>query len=144
MTTVDLSALGTGHGGIHIAQTITSAWVEAAVRDPHGGKRWIIYDEGWSMFESAPLLARMREQWKLSRAWGLSNWLIAHRATDIDAAGEQVGCVKKAEQYLVFLLVVMLLRLPGGRGGRPRLGPGCGTPGMSADVSGCRTPRYIP
>src|SRR5699024_5193777 len=38
----------------------------------------------------------------------------------------------------------MLLRLPGGRGGRPRLGPGCGTPGMSADVSGCRTPRYIP
>lgn len=94
MATVDLSALGPGHGGIHIAQTITSAWVEAAVRDPHGGKRWIIYDEGWSMFESAPLLARMREQWKLSRAWGLSNWLIAHRATDIDAAGEQGSQVR--------------------------------------------------
>lgn len=89
MTTVDLSALGPGHAGIHIAQTVTSAWVEAAVRDPHGGQRWIIYDEGWTMFESAALLARMREQWKLSRAWGLSNWLIAHRATDIDAAGEE-------------------------------------------------------
>src|SRR5699024_10463090 len=94
MTTVDLSALGPGHAGIHIAQTITSAWVESAVRDPQGGKRWIIYDEGWTMFESAPLLARMREQWKLSRAWGLSNWLIAHRATDIDAAGEQGSHVR--------------------------------------------------
>src|SRR5699024_4250346 len=52
---------------------------------PTGGKRWIVYDEGWTMFNSAPLLARMREQWKLSRAWGLSNWLIAHRPTDVEA-----------------------------------------------------------
>src|SRR5699024_11014698 len=55
-----------------------------------------------------------------------------------------LGCVMKAEQNLVCLLVVMLLRLPGGCGGRPRLGPGRGTPGMSADVTVCRTPRYIP
>src|SRR5699024_4533904 len=46
-------------------------------------------------------------------------WAVSRKLNSI------LGCVKKAEQYLVFLLVVMLLRLPGGRGGRPRLGPGC-------------------
>lgn len=95
MTTADLSSLGPSHPGIQIAQTCASVWIEATVRDPRGGKRWVVHDEGWSMLTHGPLLARMQEQWKLSRArgsglraQGLSNWIIAHRCPDFDAAGE--------------------------------------------------------
>ncbi|HLS01088.1 MAG TPA: hypothetical protein VK054_03780, partial [Beutenbergiaceae bacterium] len=55
-----------------------------------------------------------------------------------------LGCVKESEQWLVFFLLVTLLWLQPGWGGRPMLGSACGTPGWSGAAGGCRTPRYIP
>lgn len=101
MSSVDLSALGPNHAGIHIAQTCAAAWVESAVRDPDAGVRYMIYEEGWSMFEHASLLQRMREQWKLSRHWGLSNWLIAHRYSDVEAAGDADSKVRNLARGLL-------------------------------------------
>ncbi len=48
MLTIDLSRLG-GSGddtALVLAMTCASAWMESALSDPNGGRRWIVYDEG--------------------------------------------------------------------------------------------------
>jgi len=88
MLTVDLSALGAESGALPAVMTCTSAWMEAALRDPGAGKRWVVYDEAWKVMRHPTLLARMQEQWKLSRHWGLANALVVHRLSDLHSVGE--------------------------------------------------------
>lgn len=89
MVSVDLSAFGPGAPAIPLLMTCTAAWMEAALRDPDGGKRFIIYDEAHRLMGEASLLERMKDQWKLSRAWGISNVLVLHRFSDLEAVGPQ-------------------------------------------------------
>ncbi len=70
MLTIDLSRLG-GSGddtALVLAMTCASAWMESALSDPNGGRRWIVYDEAWRLMRHVGLLQRMQAQWKLSRA----------------------------------------------------------------------------
>src|SRR5438445_7503735 len=62
--------------------------MEAAISDPAGGQRWVVYDEAWRLVRSPALLARMQAQWKLSRALGIANLMVIHRLSDLDAVGE--------------------------------------------------------
>ncbi|WP_181788594.1 VirB4 family type IV secretion system protein [Streptomyces phytophilus] len=90
MLTIDLSRLG-GAGddtALVLAMTCASAWMEAALADPRGGRRWIIYDEGWRLMRHVGLLQRMQAQWKLSRGLGIANMLIIHRLSDLLTAGD--------------------------------------------------------
>ena len=64
-----------------------SAWMEAALADPDGGPRWVIYDEAWRLLRQPALLARMQSQWKLSRGLGIANLMIIHRLSDLEAVG---------------------------------------------------------
>lgn len=51
MPTIDLSRLG-GFGddtALVLAMTCASAWMESALTDPRGGRRWIVYDEAWRL-----------------------------------------------------------------------------------------------
>ena len=68
--------------------TCASAWMEAALADPAGGQRWVIYDEAWRLMRAPALLARMQSQWKLSRALGIANLMVIHRLSDLDAVGD--------------------------------------------------------
>ena len=61
--------------------------MEAALSDPDGGQRWLIYDEAWRLLRQPALLARMQSQWKLSRGLGIANLMIVHRLSDLDAVG---------------------------------------------------------
>ena len=61
--------------------------MEAALSDPEGGQRWVIYDEAWRLLRQPALLARMQSQWKLSRGLGIANLMIVHRLSDLDAVG---------------------------------------------------------
>jgi hypothetical protein len=61
--------------------------MEAALLDPTGGRRWIVYDEAWRIMRQPALLRRMQAQWKLSRAYGIANLMIVHRLSDLDAVG---------------------------------------------------------
>ncbi|AUH40518.1 ATP-binding protein [Streptomyces sp. CMB-StM0423] len=90
MLTIDLSRLGgTGDDtALVLAMTCASAWMEAALADPHGGRRWIIYDEAWRLMRHVGLLQRMQAQWKLSRGLGIANMLIIHRLSDLLTAGD--------------------------------------------------------
>jgi type IV secretory pathway VirB4 component len=99
MVTLDLSRLATGGNehAVRVALTCASAWMEAALTNvsegtheegPAGAQRWVIYDEAWRLMRDPALLARMQEQWKLSRALGIANLMVIHRLSDLDAVGD--------------------------------------------------------
>ncbi|MVO90282.1 ATP-binding protein [Streptomyces sp. p1417] len=90
MLTIDLSRLG-GSGddtALVLAMTCASAWMESALSDPHGGRRWIVYDEAWRLMRHPALLQRMQSQWKLSRGLGIANLMVIHRLSDLLTAGD--------------------------------------------------------
>jgi hypothetical protein len=87
MVVLDLSRLGDDDTLLPLAMTCASAWLEAQVA-AGTGPRWVIYDEAWRLMRSAPLVARMQTQWKLSRAHGIANLMVIHRLSDLDAVGD--------------------------------------------------------
>jgi hypothetical protein len=88
MVSLDLSGIQGSDQLIAMVMTCASAWMEAALSDPSGGRRWVIYDEAWRLLKHPALLARMQSQWKLSRALGLANLMVIHRLSDLDAVGD--------------------------------------------------------
>ena len=88
MLTLDLSAISGSDTLIGLVMTCASSWMEAALADPDGGQRLVVYDEAWRLLAQPALLARMQAQWKLSRAWGLANLMVVHRLSDLDAVGD--------------------------------------------------------
>ncbi|MCK7626181.1 ATP-binding protein [Streptomyces sp. RS10V-4] len=90
MLSIDLSRLG-GAGddtALVLAMTCASAWMESALADPGGGRRWVIYDEAWRVMRHVALLERMQSQWKLSRGLGIANMIVIHRLSDLLTAGD--------------------------------------------------------
>ncbi len=87
---IDLSRLGgTGDDtALVLAMTCASAWMESALADPDGGRRWVIYDEAWRLMRHLGLLERMQSQWKLSRGLGIANLMVIHRLSDLLSAGD--------------------------------------------------------
>lgn len=90
MLTIDLSRLGSAGDdtGLVLAMTCASSWMEAALADPSGGRRWVVYDEAWRVLRHVALLERMQSQWKLSRGLGIANMMIIHRLSDLLSAGD--------------------------------------------------------
>ncbi|GAA4947556.1 ATP-binding protein [Yinghuangia aomiensis] len=90
MLTIDLSRLGSSGDdtALVLAMTCASAWMESALADPTGGRRWVIYDEAWRVMRHTALLERMQSQWKLSRGLGIANLLVIHRLSDLLSAGD--------------------------------------------------------
>ncbi|MEV0535819.1 ATP-binding protein [Kitasatospora sp. NPDC050463] len=90
MLSIDLSRLGSSGDdtALVLAMTCASAWIESALADPGGGRRWVIYDEAWRIMRHVGLLERMQQQWKLSRGLGIANLLILHRLSDLLSAGD--------------------------------------------------------
>lgn len=90
MLSIDLSRLGGADddSGLVLAMTCASAWMESALADPTGGRRWVIYDEAWRVMQHVALLERMQSQWKLSRGLGIANLMVIHRLSDLLTAGD--------------------------------------------------------
>lgn len=88
MVSLDLSRISGSDALIALVMTCASAWMEAALADPAGGQRWVIYDEAWRLMRAPALLGRMQSQWKLSRALGIANLMVIHRLSDLDAVGD--------------------------------------------------------
>ncbi|MBT2409363.1 ATP-binding protein [Streptomyces sp. ISL-12] len=88
--TIDLSRLGgsSDDTALVLAMTCASAWMESALTDPDGGRRWIVYDEAWRLMRHPGLLQRMQAQWKLSRGLGIANLMVIHRLSDLLTAGD--------------------------------------------------------
>ena len=85
MVSLDLSGICGSDQLIAMVMACASAWMEAALSDPDGGPRWVIYDEAWRLLRQPAPLARMQSQWKLSRGLGIANLMIIHRLSDLEA-----------------------------------------------------------
>ena len=83
--------------------------MESALRDPDGGKRWLVYDEAWKIMREPALVRRMETQWRLSRAWGLANILAIHQLSDLAADPGDVG--SKARTPATALLALTATRV---------------------------------
>lgn len=102
MVVMDTSGfMGASGTLLSVAMTVVAAWVEAAVMDPEGGRRILVYDEGWRMLRDELMLLRMSEQWKLARQYGLCNLLIMHRITDLDMIGDRGSAARALAQGLL-------------------------------------------
>src|SRR5450756_97989 len=88
MISLDLSRISGSDQLIAMVMACASAWMEAALSDPDGGPRWVIYDEAWRLLRQPALLARMQSQWKLSRGLGIANLMIIHRLSDLEAVSD--------------------------------------------------------
>jgi hypothetical protein len=89
MVSIDMSMISGSDTLIAMVSACAAAWMEAAIADPNGGKRYVVYDEAWRQVKDPALLARMQSQWKLSRALGITNIAVIHRLSDLDAVGDE-------------------------------------------------------
>ena len=81
--------------------TCSSAWMEAALLDPHGGQRWVIYDEAWRLMAYPSLLRRMDAQWRLSHHYGIANCLVFHKLSDLDNVGDSGSAMRALASSLL-------------------------------------------
>lgn len=88
MLTLDLSRVSENAALLSILMTCASAWMEAALLDPTGGQRWVIYDEAWRVMSHPALLRRMDAAWRLARHYGIANMLLFHKLSDLDTVGD--------------------------------------------------------
>jgi hypothetical protein len=88
MISLDLSRISGSDELLALIMTCASSWMEAALLDPAGGHRWVVYDEAWRVMRQPSLIRRMQAQWKLSRAYGIANLMVIHRLSDLDAVGD--------------------------------------------------------
>jgi len=101
MVSLDLSAVAENSTLISVLMTCASAWMEAALTDPNGGQRWVIYDEAWRLMSHPALLKRMDAQWRLARHYGIANMLIFHKLTDLDNVGDQGSAMRALASSLL-------------------------------------------
>ncbi|MFC4245015.1 ATP-binding protein [Gryllotalpicola reticulitermitis] len=101
MVSLDLSRVTENSTLISILMTCSSAWMEAALMDPHGGQRWVVYDEAWRLMSHPSLLRRMDAQWRLSRHYGIANLLIFHKLSDLDNVGDQGSAMRSLASSLL-------------------------------------------
>lgn len=94
MVSLDLSRLAESSALLSVLMTCASAWMEAALQDPDGGRRWVVYDEAWRLMGHPALLRRMDAQWRMSRHYGIANMLIFHRLGDLETAGDQGSALR--------------------------------------------------
>lgn len=78
-----------GEEARNLATLLASEWLESAIMIRNAGQRLVIYDEGYRMLRNEQQLQRMSDHWKLARTYGLTNVLIMHRISDLDAIGEE-------------------------------------------------------
>ncbi|MGC0371300.1 hypothetical protein [Microbacterium sp. SLBN-111] len=90
MVVVDTSELfARGELVAQLASTCTSAWIQSVISDRSAKRRrYLIREEGWRDMASVPQLRTFQQWMKLSRHYGVSNILILHSLSDLDAVGE--------------------------------------------------------
>ncbi|WP_341251433.1 hypothetical protein [Euzebya pacifica] len=94
MLSLDLSRVQGNATLLSVLMTCGSAWMESALADPDGGRRWVIYDEAWRLMSHPPLLKRMDAQWRLARHLGIANMLVFHKLTDLDTVGDHGSAMR--------------------------------------------------
>lgn len=101
MISLDLSRVAENATLTSVLMTCASAWMESALLDPHGGQRWVVYDEAWRLMSHPALLRRMDAQWRMARHYGIANMLIFHKLTDLDNVGDSGSAMRALASSLL-------------------------------------------
>lgn len=101
MISLDLSRVAENSTLISVLMTCASAWMEAALLDPEGGPRWVVYDEAWRLMQHPALLRRMDAHWRLARHYGISNMLLFHKLSDLDNVGDSGSAMRALASSLL-------------------------------------------
>jgi hypothetical protein len=101
MISLDLSRVAENTTLVSVLMTCSSAWMESALLDPHGGQRWVIYDEAWRLMSHPALLRRMDAQWRLARHYGIANLLVFHKLSDLDNVGDRGSAMRAIASSLL-------------------------------------------
>lgn len=101
MVSLDLSRVAENSTLVSVLMTCSSAWMEAALADPEGGQRWVVYDEAWRLMAYPLLLRRMDAQWRLARHFGIANLLVFHKLSDLDNVGDSGSAMRALASSLL-------------------------------------------
>ncbi len=85
---LDLSAVYHS-AALGVLMTCATSWLQAALRAGAAGGAQVILvvDEAWAVLSNIGVARWLQSSWKLSRAWGVANVAVVHRASDLAAAG---------------------------------------------------------
>ncbi len=84
---IDLSVVHQSDA-LPILMTCAAAWLQSAFARPGAGKRIIVIDEAWSILKTVGIARWLQANFKLSRAYGIQNMVVMHRASDLKATGD--------------------------------------------------------
>ncbi|MEM7337669.1 MAG: ATP-binding protein [Actinomycetota bacterium] len=84
---LDLSALGVSGDALGLVMACTMAWLHSAIARADDIQRILLLDEAWYLLSNVALARWLRAMFKLSRQYGLSNIIVVHRMSDLEAAG---------------------------------------------------------
>lgn len=91
IVTLDLSAVGSDDA-IGIMMACAFGWLSQEIarqrRLNMAMRNLWIYDEAWRIFALPGIAEMLQDRMKISRSYGISNVLITHRLTDLEAAGD--------------------------------------------------------
>ncbi len=90
MVCLDLSALY-GSPALGLLMACAASWLQAEVRrrSKVGRKTIFVLDEAWAVLREPAVARWLQASWKLSRAWGVANFAVLHRPSDLLAVGEE-------------------------------------------------------
>jgi len=98
---LDLSALGGSGDALGLVMACTMAWLHSAIARADGVQRILLLDEAWYLLSNLALARWMRSMFKLSRQYGLSNVIVVHRMSDLEAAGGEGSEATRIAQGLL-------------------------------------------
>jgi type IV secretory pathway VirB4 component len=98
---LDLSALGSSGDALGLVMACTMAWLHSAIARADGIHRILLLDEAWYLLSNLALARWLRSMFKLSRQYGLSNIIVVHRMSDLEAAGGEGSEATRIAQGLL-------------------------------------------
>ncbi|MEM9130844.1 MAG: ATP-binding protein [Actinomycetota bacterium] len=98
---LDLSALGGTGDALGLVMACTMAWLHSAIARADGVQRILLLDEAWYLLSNLALARWLRSMFKMSRQYGLSNIIVVHRMSDLEAAGGEGSEATRIAQGLL-------------------------------------------
>ena len=97
---LDLSATFSSPA-LPLIMTCTTAWLQTALAVGDGIKRLVVIDEAWAILNDLAIARWSQATFKLSRSLGVSNVVVAHRVSDLRAAGADGSAEEKLASGLL-------------------------------------------
>jgi AAA-like domain len=94
LVVLDLSAVFAS-AALPLIMTCAAAWLQGTLTGADGIKRLVVIDEAWAILHDLAIARWCQANFKLSRSLGVANVVVAHRVSDLSAAGADGSAEEK-------------------------------------------------